>query len=84
MFVSLLCRFIPQRWLLYIATVPHIMYLLSQMSDYTTSQWLKLVGQNILMLSAGGLGTIPWIGRPYKGKMVGCTMLGWFRTGGNT
>ena len=39
------------------------------MSDYTTWAWLKLVLQNIIMLTAGGLGTIPWLSRQCKGKL---------------
>jgi hypothetical protein len=60
--------YIPQRWLLYIFTVPHIMYLLSQMSDYTTGMWLWVVVENVVMLTAGGLGTVPWFSRSLKGK----------------
>ena len=61
------CRYIPQRWILYIATVPHIMYLLSQMSDYSTGLWVIVVAENIVMLAAGGLGTVPWFSKPLKG-----------------
>lgn len=43
------------------------MYLLSQMSDYSTWQWAVVVAENIVMLAAGGLGTVPWFSRSVKG-----------------
>ena len=61
-------RYIPQRWILYIFTVPHMMYLLSQMSDYTTWQWLVVVLHNVVMLAAGGVATVPWLPSTWKGN----------------
>ena len=63
-------RYIPQRWILYIFTVPHMMYLLSQMSDYTTWQWLVVVLQNMVMLAAGGIATVPGLPWNWKGEMT--------------
>ena len=44
------------------------MYLLSQMSDYSTGQWAVVVAENVVMLTAGGLGTVPWFSKPVKGE----------------
>ncbi len=60
-------RYIPQRWLLYVHTAPAIIYILCQISDYSTRMRVWVVLLNVFMLGAGGLGTIPWISWPHKG-----------------
>ena len=47
-----------------------MMYLLSQMSDYTTWQWLVVVLQNVVMLAAGGIATVPGLPWNWKGEMT--------------
>ena len=47
-----------------------MMYLLSQMSDYTTWQWLLLVLQNVVMLAAGGIATVPGLPWNWKGDVI--------------
>jgi hypothetical protein len=61
------CRYIPQRWTLYVFTAPAIIFILSQISDYPPRMRLWVILLNVFMLGAGGLGTIPWITWPHKG-----------------
>ena len=61
------CRFIPQRSLMYLFAAPNVVHLIGRMSDYSLGRrrWVMLL--HVLMLTAGGLSTIPWISRPQKG-----------------
>ena len=61
------CRYIPQRWTLYVFTAPAIIFILSQISDYPPRMRLWVISLNVFMLAAGGLGTIPWMTWPHKG-----------------
>ncbi|KAG2487120.1 hypothetical protein HYH03_014233 [Edaphochlamys debaryana] len=60
------CLYIPQRWLLYCFTAPAIIYILCQISDYTTRMRVWVIMLNVFMLAAGGLGTVPWISWTHK------------------
>jgi hypothetical protein len=60
------CLYIPQRYFLYAATVPFMMYLLSQISDYSLPLQARLVVLHYIMLAAGLAGTLPWLSRPFK------------------
>ncbi|KAG1665331.1 hypothetical protein FOA52_011744 [Chlamydomonas sp. UWO 241] len=60
------CLYIPQRWLLYVWTAPAIIFILTNISDYTPLMQLWVILLNVFMLSAGGLATIPFISWPHK------------------
>ncbi|GAX78845.1 hypothetical protein CEUSTIGMA_g6283.t1 [Chlamydomonas eustigma] len=60
------CLYIPQRWVLYVFTAPAIIFILSQISDYSPRMRLWVILLNVFMLGSGGMGTIPWISWPHK------------------
>ena len=62
------CRYIPQRWLLYLFTAPHLLYMLSQMTDVSNRTRSLLLLENAITCTMGGLGTVPWFSKPMKGK----------------
>ena len=64
------CRYIPQRWLLYLFTAPHLLYMLSQMSACSNRTRTMLLLENAITCTAGGLGTVPWFSKQLKGACV--------------
>ena len=64
-------RYIPQRWLLYLFTAPHLLYMLSQMSDCSNRTRFLLLLENAFTCTMGGIGTIPWISKRFKGEEPG-------------
>ena len=65
------CRYIPQRWLLYLFTAPHLLYMLSQMSACSNRTRTLLLLENAITCTAGGLGTVPWFSKQLKGERTG-------------
>ena len=61
------CLFIPQRWLLYMFTVPRLNYIQMALSETVDSAvYLRVLGLNMVMILSGGLATIPWISPSLK------------------
>ena len=60
------CLFIPQRYLLYAATAPLMMYLLAQISDYSIRLQARLILLHFIMFAAGLVGNVPGLSRPVK------------------
>lgn len=61
-----LLRYIPQRYLLYSATAPMMMYLLAQISDYSFPLQARLIVLHLINLGAGAAGAVPWFSQPMK------------------
>ena len=61
-------RYIPQRWLLYLFTAPHLLYMLSQLSDCSNRTRFLLLLENAITCTMGGLGTVPWFSKPIEGE----------------
>ncbi|EFJ46446.1 hypothetical protein VOLCADRAFT_93268 [Volvox carteri f. nagariensis] len=51
------CLYIPQRWMLYCFTAPAIIYILCQISDYTTRMRVWVIMLNVGVTGKRGLGT---------------------------
>ena len=60
------CLYIPQRWLLYCFTAPHIIEIQSKMSDYSVQMRRYVIFLNMIMLVAGGVATVPWMAWHWK------------------
>ncbi|GAX84124.1 hypothetical protein CEUSTIGMA_g11547.t1 [Chlamydomonas eustigma] len=60
------CLYLPQRWLLYLFTAPHLLYLLSQMSACSTASRTMLILENAITCAAGGIATMPWLSQKQK------------------
>lgn len=60
------CLFVPQRYIFYAATIPAMMNLLGQISNYSQRLQALLIVLHYVMLAAGLAGTLPSLSRPLR------------------